>query len=69
MTTIGQYKRTNHELWEQNTRLRAETAALRALVAYYENEMNRSSYAADQLPKELLALEQAVDAARKGDGK
>ena len=38
----------------------AEIAALRALLGWYENEMERYSFDEDSLPEELVELEQRL---------
>jgi len=44
-------------------RLRAIEEALRAIVGWYEQEMERSQWEDDEIPEELRELERALEAA------
>ena len=43
-------------------------AAQRAIISWYEEEINRSCYDDSQIPEDLLALEQSLEAAEQTEG-
>lgn len=61
--TITRLNGTIAEFRDDNDRLRGLVSAYQDLVIYYEDDHERSTYGDDDIPAELLKLEQAIDVA------